>query len=394
MALDGPEAGGAWEPSPAAALRRLAAVRPQDYARTRNRLDGAVTRLSPYITHGVLTLPQVLDAAQSAHRLTDSEGRAMEPAHKFISELAWREYFHHVWRHEGPAIFASLHPGPLPEDAYETALPSDIQAGQTGVPVIDQAVSELQASGHLHNHARLWLASYVVHVRKVHWRAGADWLYGHLLDGDLASNHLSWQWVAGTGSHKPYLFNAANVEKFAPPPWHSRGTVVDTTYEALEVLAHQTAPQGSGPAPAGPSPRSRSNLAPPAELLARPPFALPEATAPDLDGAWLIHPWNLRRPPDESRPVVGVFPARFHAQWPWSPRRWRWVLELMRCHTDRIYWCDAAPPASARTVDDPHLRDWLAPGQGEPVPRIWPDPGVRCGSFSKFWVRAQRGSPA
>jgi deoxyribodipyrimidine photo-lyase len=79
----------------------------------------------------------------------------------------------------------------------------------------------------------MWLASYVVHVRKVHWRCGADWLYGHLLDGDLASNHLSWQWVAGTGSSKPYLFNADNVARYASAPWHSPHTVLDTSYEAL-----------------------------------------------------------------------------------------------------------------------------------------------------------------
>jgi deoxyribodipyrimidine photolyase len=79
-------------------------------------------------------------------------------------------------------------------------LPADIREATTGVPVVDMAVRTLYATGMLHNHARMWLASYVVHVRKVHWRCGADWLYGHLLDGDLASNHLGWQWVAGTGS--------------------------------------------------------------------------------------------------------------------------------------------------------------------------------------------------
>ena len=97
------------------------------------------------------------------------------------------------------------------------------------MPVIDEAVRTLFATGTLHNHARMWLASSVVHVRKVHWRVGADWLYGHLLDGDLASNHLSWQWVAGTGSRKPYLFNAGNVARYAPAAWHSPGSVIDTT---------------------------------------------------------------------------------------------------------------------------------------------------------------------
>ena len=120
--------------------------------------------------------------------------------HRLVYEFGWREYFHHVWSHRGEGIFSSLHEGVLPDAAYAPELPQDIRTGATGVPAIDMAVRTLYASGYLHNHARMWLASYVVHLRKVHWRAGADWLYGHLLDGDLASNHLSWQWVAATGS--------------------------------------------------------------------------------------------------------------------------------------------------------------------------------------------------
>jgi deoxyribodipyrimidine photo-lyase len=58
----------------------------------------------------------------------------------------------------------------------------------SGVPVIDRTVRQLYATGYLHNHARLWLASYLVHVLKVHWRTGADWLYSQLLCGDQASN--------------------------------------------------------------------------------------------------------------------------------------------------------------------------------------------------------------
>ena len=369
-------------PTPQAALQRLQAVRAHDYARTRNHLEGAVTRLSPYITHGVLTLPQVLQAVQEAEQGRDPKGRALPRDHKFINELAWREYFHHVWQHEGKAIFASLHEGPMPESAYARVLPEDIRQARTGVPVIDQAVRELYATGYLHNHARMWLASYVVHLRKVHWRAGADWLYGHLLDGDLASNHLSWQWVAGTGSHKPYLFNAGNVEKFAPAPWHSRGSVVDASYEALEDIAR------SGKRLERPGRVAEQGLDEPA-LLHRPPFELPTAKAGDLDGAWLMHPWNLRAPDRSDRPVVGVFAAGFHSRWAWSERRWNWVMALMRAHTDRIVWCEGAPSPGAHTVADPHLRAWLLPGQGEPVPRIWADPGRRCRSFSQFWTRVQ-----
>jgi Deoxyribodipyrimidine photolyase len=200
-------------PTLAAALSRLQAVRPSDYARTRNALDGAVTRLSPYLSHGLLSLPQAHAAISARHPL--------DPQHKLVYEFGWREYSHHAWAHRGAAILASLHPGPLPEHAYADTLPADIREGRTGVPAIDCAVRELYASGYLHNHARMWLASYVVHLRKVHWRAGADWLYAHLLDGDLASNHLGWQWVAGTASHKPYFSMRRTWRNMR----HRRGTV-------------------------------------------------------------------------------------------------------------------------------------------------------------------------
>jgi deoxyribodipyrimidine photo-lyase len=178
----------AYPPTRAAALARAQRIRPDAYARTRNHLDGAVTGLSPYLTHGVLTLPELLAQVLERH--------ALPVQHKLVFELGWREYFRHVWRHVGDGILESLHPGPLPEGCYAPEVHADIRSASTGVPVIDQAVRTLYATGTLHNHARMWLASYVVHVRRVHWRAGADWLVAHLLDGDLASNHLSWQWPA------------------------------------------------------------------------------------------------------------------------------------------------------------------------------------------------------
>ena len=218
-----------FEPTPAAARARLERVRPEAYARTRNHLEGAVTQLSPYITHGLLPLHEVVGHLRARHGLN--------LGHKLVQELGWRAWWHHAWRHRGEAIFTSLHAGPLPEAAYTRQLPEDVRTARTGVPVIDQAVRALYASGYVHNHARMWLASYLVHLRHVHWRCGADWMHGHLLDGDLASNHLSWQWVAGTGSHKPYLFNAENVARYAPPAWHSFGTEIDDSYEALERRA-------------------------------------------------------------------------------------------------------------------------------------------------------------
>ena len=223
-----------FEPTVKAAKLCLDRVRPDDYARTRNALDGAVTRLSPYLTHGFLSLAEVYSTIHARHPL--------DAKHKLVFELGWRAYYQHVWAHLGEGIAQSLHAGLLPEDAYVPDMPRDVLEARTGIPAIDLAVIELYETGYVHNHARMWLASYLVHLRKVHWRAGAEWMWAHLLDGDLASNYLSWQWVAGTGSNKPYLFNAENVAKYAPPTWHSPDTSIDISYEALAALARSGIP--------------------------------------------------------------------------------------------------------------------------------------------------------
>ena len=365
----------AFPPSREAALARLAAVRPGDYARSRNAIDGAVTRLSPYITHGLLTLPEVL-ASQPG----------LNPQHKFVFELGWREFFAHVWQHRGEAIFESLHAGVLPDAAYASELPLDIRQARTGVPVIDQAVRTLYATGYLHNHARMWLASYVVHLRKVHWRAGADWLYGHLLDGDLASNHLSWQWVAGTGSHKPYFFNAENVAKYAPPEWHSPGSVIDTSYEALDGIARGgTAVQVR---------RGGQGVEEPVlHGLAQQTFNA-EVSGQDV---WLVHPWALGEPQPGLLPVA-VLIDEFHRTWPWSAARWAFVSARMAAITPhRIAGSSqqlAAELQGARSVQmlaDAHIDAWL-PGviTRQPVQRLFAPVAMPCASFSRWWSLATK----
>jgi deoxyribodipyrimidine photo-lyase len=60
----------------------------------------------------------------------------------------------------------------------------------------------------------MYVASYIVHFRRIKWQAGANWFLQHLLDGDEASNNFSWQWVASTFSNKPYIFNLENVDTY------------------------------------------------------------------------------------------------------------------------------------------------------------------------------------
>lgn len=183
----------------------------KQYERTRNNLDGAVSRLSPYLRHGVLSLAEVRDYA-----LAQVENR--DDVEKFINELAVRDYWQRLYELKGDAvIWQDVEPyktGFVAKD-YADELPQDIRDAKTGVRFIDDCVHELYNTGYLHNHARMWLAGYVVHWRRIKWQVGARWFLEHLLDGDPASNNLSWQWVASTFSHKPYYYNLDNVLKYS-----------------------------------------------------------------------------------------------------------------------------------------------------------------------------------
>lgn len=371
-----------------AALVRIAAVRPRDYPRTRNAIDGAVSRLSPYLTHGFVTLADVLAGVAARHPLGVQ--------HKFVFELGWREYFHHVWQHRGDDIFESLHEGVLPDDAYARELPPDIREARTGVPVIDASVRALYASGYLHNHARMWLASYIVHLRKIHWRVGADWLHAHLLDGDLASNHLSWQWIAGSGSRKPYLFNAENVARYAPADWHSPGSVIDTSYQALDEIARSPCAVVAQPG---------SNGIEEPSLHREPPMTAfgswPDAGAVAGRDVWLVHPWALRAAPADLPAdcvQVGVMLYEFHHQWPWSAARWTFVRSRFEELTSIRWFADANAIASAlrgarsvRSVANPHVGsalDGIVTFDREP--KLFADVDKPCTSFAKWWTLSTR----
>ncbi|MEI6239825.1 MAG: FAD-binding domain-containing protein [Planctomycetia bacterium] len=228
-----------------AALEQLAAVDPVAYATTRNHVGGAVTKLSPWIRHGVLSLAEVRDAALT-------RARVPEDATKLVSELGWRDYWRQVHAALGPAIESDIEPaaarrrGGWPLDR----MPDDVLAGATGLACIDTFVRQLHETGWLHNHERMWLASWLVHTRGVRWQTGAAWFMEHLLDADPASNHLSWQWVAGTFSAKPYLFNRENLETYTSaahcPTCPVRGRCdVEGTYDDLSARLFEPADAGT-----------------------------------------------------------------------------------------------------------------------------------------------------
>ena len=282
-----------------AAEARLALMDPARYGTSRNHLDGAVTRLSPYIRHGVLTLAEVREAVFAWLREREAGSRpvsAVQQGEMFgephvgerggwcpalrrggeilIAELGWRDYWQRLWRQWGDGIWQDREPLKTghPPTSYATELPADLAAAATGLACMDAFAEELMGTGWLHNHARMWLASYVVHWRQVRWQAGARWFLQHLLDGDPASNNLSWQWVASAFSHKPYLFNRANLERFtsgrhcAGCPAAGRGGAAkpggcpfEASYEGLQARLFRPVDPLAEAAPGG-QPLQRASL--------------------------------------------------------------------------------------------------------------------------------------
>ncbi len=188
-----------------AALELLGAFQADGYTK-RNFVLSNTSRLSAYLRHGVLSITEVAD-----HIRLHAKGRERL---EFLKQLTWHEFFSLVLEQEGTKVLENLE-DPKYFTNWQLEIPEDILNATTGLPCVDSWVQTLFETGYLHNHQRLWFAAYVVHWRKTHWKAGFDLFREHLLDGDIASNALSWQWVASTFSSKPYFMNKENIQKFS-----------------------------------------------------------------------------------------------------------------------------------------------------------------------------------
>lgn len=208
-----------WTPTRAAANTHLSAFLPnagRRYEETRNFDDGPgrtnVSQLSPWLHAGLLSEAEVCKGALSQHGPDDAD--------KFIAEVFWRIYFKgyleqrpSIWRaycEDRDAAFARLGTNAGLRIAYTEAV-----EGSTGIAAFDLWAHELVKTGYLHNHARMWFASIWIFTLKLDWQLGADFFLRHLIDGDAASNTLSWRWVAGLHTKgKTYLARADNITRY------------------------------------------------------------------------------------------------------------------------------------------------------------------------------------
>ena len=206
-------------------IQQLEGIDPVAYGRTRNWIDGAVTRLSPYISRGVISTRMVMEHVLKQ----DLPFYKME---KLIQELAWRDYWQQVWIAKGDRINQDLKQPQF--DVRNSEMPISLVQAGTGIEAIDSAIRQFYIDGYLHNHVRMYIACLACNIGKSHWRIPARWMYYHLIDGDWASNALSWQWVAGANSHKKYYANQDNINKYCHT--QQKGTFLDISYQRIAKI--------------------------------------------------------------------------------------------------------------------------------------------------------------
>jgi deoxyribodipyrimidine photo-lyase len=201
-----------WQPGEAGAAARIKAFSLLNrYDATRN-LPGipGTSGLSPHLRFGEISPRQLWHAARAAGVTGDAT---------FLKEILWREFAYHLLWHRPELPEAPLQQSfanfPWQPDAK---LLRAWQRGQTGYPIVDAGMRQLWRSGWMHNRVRMITASFLVKHLLQPWQAGEAWFWDTLLDGDLASNAASWQWVAGCGADAaPYFRVFAPVlqgEKF------------------------------------------------------------------------------------------------------------------------------------------------------------------------------------
>ncbi len=226
-------------PTRAAGLARLdkfVSRTGRHYASQRNydfgpKFRSNVSALSPWIRHGLVNEYDVLERVLAKHSLSSAE--------KFVQEVMWRTYFK-GWLEHRPTVW-DHYKRDLERLSTNVTDPSYRQAinGETGIECFDHWAHELVHTGYLHNHARMWFASIWVFTLRLPWQLGADFFMQHLLDGDPASNTLSWRWVSGLHTQgKTYLARAENIAKFTNGRFNPIGQLATTAHPLLEEVDH------------------------------------------------------------------------------------------------------------------------------------------------------------
>ncbi|TBW33625.1 deoxyribodipyrimidine photo-lyase, partial [Siculibacillus lacustris] len=213
----------AWTPGEAGARARLDALldrRLAGYADERDRPDRDVgSRLSPHLRFGEISIRRIHTELTAVSHGPDAPAPA--DLDKYLAELGWREFSHHLLAHRPDLATANLQPA---FDAFpwrdDPAFAEAWRRGATGYPLVDAGMRELWTTGTMHNRVRMVAASFLIKHGLIDWRIGEAWFWDTLVDACPAANPASWQWVAGCGADAAPFFRIFNPvlqgEKFDP----------------------------------------------------------------------------------------------------------------------------------------------------------------------------------
>jgi len=183
--------------------------------------------LSVHLRFGTVSIRQL---TREAHRRAYprpgmGEGtQGSEGARVWLSELIWRDFYAQILYHHPQVTTDAFKPE---YDAIEWESGKQAKAlfklwceGQTGYPIVDAAMRQLNASGYMHNRLRMVVASFLTKDLGLNWRWGEDYFATHLNDFELSSNNGGWQWAASSGCDaQPYfrIFNPVSQSKKFDP---------------------------------------------------------------------------------------------------------------------------------------------------------------------------------
>lgn len=201
-----------WQPGSAgahAALKRFFRDGIENYDEGRNfpALE-ATSRLSAHMSFGEISPRELWHAIRQQ---TTGQPGLEEQGTKFLSEMGWREFSHHLLYHfpEIPTKVFNPRFESFPWPGTAASLQA-WQQGQTGYPIVDAGMRELWQTGYMHNRVRMIVASFLTKHLMVSWQAGQRWFWDTLVDANLANNASGWQWVAGSGADASPYFRIFN----------------------------------------------------------------------------------------------------------------------------------------------------------------------------------------
>ena len=233
-----------WKPGEAGAREQLDQFRAGVMATYKEARDipGVVgtSRLSPHLHFGEISPRQIWSAVQENLAIDTRDGLVRGAEH-FLREVGWREFAYHLLYHFPHTTDRALRPefNDFPWLQDERQLKA-WQKGQTGYPIVDAGLRELWTTGWMHNRVRMIVASFLVKDQLLSWQDGAAWFWDTLVDADLASNTLGWQWTAGCGADAAPYFRIFNPIlqglKFDPEGTYVRRWVPELARMPNELL--------------------------------------------------------------------------------------------------------------------------------------------------------------